>query len=164
MSARSTAFATVSIAILSATAGAAPSPAAETNPLSALAGSWRGSGSIRFEGGKSEALTCRGNYTSGQAGARLNLALRCASATSKIELRSALNYANGKVSGAWEERTFNASGQLSGHAKHGRLDVAISGGGLSGRMAVNFSRVSQTVSIETGGDGSSRVAVRLHRE
>lgn len=134
------------------------------NPLSALAGSWRGSGSARFEGGKSERLTCQGHYTVKAGGSQLGLALRCASASAKIDLRSALHYAQGRVSGDWEERTFNASGDVSGRASDGNLNLAISGGGISGAIAVSFSGSSQSVSINTAGSSFRGVSISLKRQ
>lgn len=138
--------------------------AADGNPLAGLAGSWRGSGNARFEGGKSERLTCQGHYTVKAGGSQLGLALRCASASAKIDLRSALHYAQGRVSGDWEERTFNASGGISGRASQGNLNLAISGGGISGAMAVSFSGSSQSVSINTSGSSFRGVSISLKRQ
>jgi hypothetical protein len=57
-----------------------------------------------------------------------------------------LSYAGGKVSGSWEERTYNASGDASGTLTPGNLRLNISGG-VAGSMTVAFSAASQTVSI-----------------
>lgn len=139
------------------------SSAQGANPLSKLAGSWSGSGTIRFEGGQSERLTCRGYYTIKDGGAGIGLALRCASSSAKIDLRSLLNYQGGRVSGSWEERTFNATGGVSGRASSGNMNLAISGGGLSGSMSVSFSGSSQAVSINTSGTSLNGVSINLHR-
>lgn len=84
----------------------APATARDESPLSKLAGSWNGVGTLRFDGGESERLTCRGYYTIKNAGTEMGIALRCASAGAKIELRSQLTFQSGRISGTWEERTF----------------------------------------------------------
>lgn len=152
------------VSVVLGIAGTLPALAKDAGPLGALAGSWSGSGSARFDGGRSERLTCRGHYTVRAGGEQLGLALRCASASAKIDLRSMLHYAQGKVSGDWEERTFNAAGGVSGRASAGHLSLAISGGGLSGSMAVSFSGASQTVSINTSGSAFKGVSISLRRQ
>lgn len=150
------------ILTFSVTAGPAPLMAAQSGPLTSLAGSWKGGGTVRFEGGKSERLSCRGHYKLSSAGSALGIAIRCASSSAKFDLRSALAYGGGRVSGTWEERTFNASGSVSGRASSGRLNLAISGG-LSGSMLVAFTGSAQTVSINTTGTGLHGVSINLSR-
>ncbi len=154
--------AVTAITISTPLAAAFSAPAGSANPLSSLAGSWRGSGTVRFEGGQSESLTCRGFYTIKNGGTGIGLALRCASTSAKIELRSLLNYQGGRVSGSWEERTFNSAGNVHGRASNGRLSLAISGG-VSGSMLVMFGGASQSISINTSGTGLKGVSVSLKR-
>lgn len=132
------------------------------NPLAQLAGSWSGSGKVRFEGGQSERLTCRGHYTIKDGGTGVGLALRCASSSAKIDLRSLLNYKSGRITGSWEERSFNASGGVSGRASSGSMSLAINGG-LSGSMSVSFNGSRQSVSINTSGTGLKAVSINLRR-
>ena len=139
------------------------SAAQGASPLSKLAGSWSGSGTARFEGGQSERLTCRGHYTIKDGGTGIGVALRCASSSAKIALRSLLNYQEGRVSGSWEERTFNASGTLSGRASSASMNLAIRGSGMSGSMSVSFGGSSQSVSINTSGTGLKGISISLRR-
>ena len=157
------AAALIAVAMLASPASIVASSAQGVNPLSKLAGSWSGSGTVRFEGGQSERLTCRGHYTIKNGGAGIGLALRCASSSAKIDLRSLLNYQGGRVSGSWEERTFNAAGGVSGRASAGSMSLAISGGGLSGSMSVSFSASSQSVNINTSGTGLKGVSISMRR-
>ena len=53
---------------------------------------------------------------------------------------------NGKVSGSWEERTYNGSGDASGTLNPGNLHLNFRGG-VAGSMTVTFSAARQTVSI-----------------
>lgn len=150
-------------AITAATVGSgiAPATARSANPLATLAGSWGGAGTVRFEGGRSERLTCRGHYSTKSSG--IGIALRCASASAKIDLRSTLAYQSGRVSGTWEERTFNASGNATGRASSGHISLAISGSGLSGSMFVSFGSATQSVSIRISGTSLRGVSINLRR-
>jgi hypothetical protein len=128
-----------------------------------LAGTWSGSGQIKLDNGKSEALKCRAYYTQ-KEGSELGLALRCASASNKIELRATLSQNSGQVAGMWEERTFNAAGTVKGKASAGRITLAITGGSFQGSMNVSVAGARHTVLIETSGMiGLREVNINLSR-
>lgn len=130
--------------------------------LSGLAGSWSGGGQIKLSDGRSERLTCRASYNPREGGSSMGLALRCASQSYKIELRSSLRVAGGRVSGTWEERSFNAGGAIAGSASNGALRLSFSGS-MSGSMSISYGGSSQRVSITTGGGGLSSVSLSLSR-
>ncbi len=134
------------------------------SPFAELDGAWSGSGRIRLEDGKSEVLKCKAYYLPKSGGAELGLALRCASASNKIELRANLASSGSRVSGSWEERTFNASGSVSGHASDNRIDLSIDGGGFNGSMAVTTTGRSQVISVSTNGIALRGVNVNLQRD
>lgn len=128
--------------------------AAEAAGVQALGGSWRGNGRLNLAGGKSERLRCRAYYTPKQKGARLGMAIRCASPSYKIEIRSKLDISGKRVSGSWEERNFNATGALSGTSRPGRLALSVSGAVKAG-LFVSYSTSRQNVRL-TGSFGSFR--------
>lgn len=142
---------------------AVPGPASAESPFMALSGTWSGAGQVRFAGGKSEQLKCKAYYTPKDTGASMGLAIRCASSSTTINLRATLSFSSGKVSGNWEERTFNASGAVSGQASAGKINLSISGGGFSGSMAVGTTGGSQSVVIQTEGIGLRSVNINLSR-
>jgi hypothetical protein len=129
-----------------------------------LAGTWNGSGQIKLDNGKSEALKCRAYYTQKDGSSELGLAIRCASASNKIELRATLSQTSGQVAGMWEERTFNASGTVTGKASPGRINLTITGGSFQGSMNVSVAGSRHTVLIETNGTiGLRAVNINLSR-
>ncbi len=132
-------------------------------PFATMAGSWSGTGHVKLEGGKSEAIRCQAYYTASNGGAGLGMAIRCASASNKIEMRANLNYAGGAVTGDWEERTYNATGQVKGNATSERLSLTIEGGGLNGSMSVRMGGKSQSVSISTTGSTFRGLDLSLSR-
>jgi hypothetical protein len=135
-----------------------------SGPFDALGGAWRGSGQIRLEDGRHESLRCKAYYAPQQRGASLGLSLRCASASNRIELRAELVSRGGRVHGSWEERTFNASGRVSGVASGHRIRLSISGGGLSGSMTVMTTGHRQSISVRTDGAALRGINISMRRE
>lgn len=131
------------------------------NPFSGLSGNWAGSGQFRLEDGRSESIRCNANYV--PRGTGLGLALRCASASNKVELRANLVASGNKVSGSWEERSYNASGQVTGLAVGDTLRLSINGGGLSGSMLVRTTGGSQSISVRTDTSALKGVNISLRR-
>jgi hypothetical protein len=91
------------------------------------------------------------------------LALRCASASNKIELRADLVASGNRVSGSWEERSYNASGRVTGIAVGDSLRLSINGGGLSGSMLVRTTGGSQSISVRTDTSALKGVSISLRR-
>jgi hypothetical protein len=137
-----------------------PQSAAPANPFDVLLGSWRGNGQIRLTDGKTERLKCNAYYTGG--GSQLGMAIRCQSESSNVEIRSKLSQSGGRISGTWEERTFNASGTASGQASANRISLQISGG-VQGNMQVSYSGSRQSVAISTQGIALKSVTIDLSR-
>jgi hypothetical protein len=137
-------------------------PAVAGGPFSALVGTWTGTGTARLEGGKSEKLSCKGYY-SGSGGSELKLNIICANASTKVELRSVLKYAGGKVTGTWEERNYNQSGTITGSADESKLRLSIGGGGLTGSLSVSIGGATQSVSLSTQGSVLKGVNINFAR-
>ncbi len=128
---------------------------------SRLVGTWSGNGAVSFADGQRELISCRAYYT--KQSAELGMAFRCASPSYKIEIRSTLDVQGGQVSGDWEERTFNARGNVAGAASSDSLDLKVTGGGFEGEMTVRHSGGVQTVEIDARGLRLKNVSVRLAR-
>ena len=133
---------------------------ADPSPFSTLLGSWGGSGEIRLDKGRKERIKCNAYYTGG--GSDLGLAIRCQSDNYKIEIRSKLSYSGGRLSGNWEERTFNASGTASGTASPNKISLTIKGG-VSANMLVNYTKTTQSVNISVSGVALQGVRITLGR-
>ncbi|MGI9423044.1 MAG: hypothetical protein ACR2PA_07615 [Hyphomicrobiaceae bacterium] len=114
--------------------------------LGSLGGAWSGGGKLRLAGGKSERLRCRAYYNPKNGGKNLGMAIRCASTSYKIELRSRLQVRGSRVSGSWEERNFNATGTVRGSSRPGRLALSTSGG-VNARLFISYGARRQNVRI-----------------
>jgi hypothetical protein len=139
----------------------APAQAASDSLVSTLAGSWGGSGRISYIDGSSEAIRCSAYYTGG--GSALNMVIQCKSDKNPIHIRSKIQINGSHASGEWEERTFNASGSVSGSVSSSSMSLNISGGGFNGSMSVSFSKSSHTVDVTTKGIAMSRAAMSFSR-
>jgi len=153
--------------LLAAVALTAPIVLAQSGPTEAdaglfdtLLGSWRGSGQIELSQGKTERLKCNAYYTGG--GSQLGMAIRCQSESSNVEIRSKLSQSGGRITGTWEERTFNAEGNASGQATNGKITLSISGS-VIGSMQVSYSASRQSVSISTQNIALKSVSIDLTR-
>jgi len=138
---------------------------AHAGPFAGFTGTWSGGGSVRLFGGKSEKIRCRAYYTPKSSGRGLGMAIRCASAGNKFELRAQLNGSGRSVSGSWEERTFNTSGRVSGTASSGKMKLRINGP-VQGSVSISTKGRKQWVSIATStsdGSGSMRISIKLKR-
>src|SRR5690606_32463093 len=110
---------------------AASTPGFANPSFEPLLGSWGGSGTYRLQDGTSERLKCDAYYTG--SGTQLGIAVRCSGKSNKIEMRSKVSSNSGALSGSWEERTYNASGNVTGKLTEQNLTLTITGG-VAGSM------------------------------
>jgi len=127
-----------------------------------LKGAWRGRGSVAFRNGNKQRISCRGYYTIKAGGSTLGLAIRCAARDNKIELRARVLDSRGRLSGTWEERTFNATGDISGSAKPGLIRISISGP-ITGSMRIAFDAKGQRVAISTATTELKNISITMRR-
>ncbi|HEX2842858.1 hypothetical protein [Hyphomicrobium sp.] len=126
-----------------------------------LLGSWGGSGTYKLQDGTSEKLKCDAYYTG--SGSQLGIAVRCQGQKNKIEMRSKLSASGTALSGNWEERTYNAGGNVTGKLTDTKLSLVIAGG-VAGSMIVTYDRTKQNVAIATEGIPLKSVTVSLSRK
>jgi len=124
-------------------------PAMAGDAFKRLEGQWQGKGTIEFSNKSKESLRCRASYDVLQSGANVQLAIRCASDSYKIELMGNATEANGKVSGSWSEGTLNVSGTLSGSAAGGNIHVTAASPAFTASFGVVTNGGHQSVSIRS---------------
>ncbi len=140
----------------------APAHARASGTFHTLEGAWRGAGKIMLPDGKSQRIRCRAYYRVDASGSELGFAIRCAATDNRIELRAKLSDSGGLLSGSWEERTFNATGQISGRAQPGKMDFSINGA-VQGSMKISYSQRQQHVDISTAAEGLRGISIKLRR-
>ena len=122
---------------------------------------WRVVGIGPDQTSQSEGVRCTAYYS--ESNQRLRLAIRCKSASNEIEIRGQLAQRAAKITGTWEERTFNVSGDATGHITPGRMSLSITGGAFSGAMSVAYARSKQVISISIQGISMKSVSITLVR-
>ena len=83
-----------------------------------LDGYWSGGGTVVFSEG-AERVKCAVRYKVGQGGTQIRQTLRCASADYSINGTAEFSVRGAQVDGNWEEKTYSATGQISGRL-HGQ--------------------------------------------
>jgi hypothetical protein len=114
-----------------------------------IEGQWRGNGTIEFSNKSKETLHCRASYDVLQSGANLQLAIRCASDSYRIDLMGNATEANGKISGSWSEATLNVSGSLSGSADGSTIKVLAKSPAFTASFGLVTHGGKQSVSIRS---------------
>jgi hypothetical protein len=119
-------------------------------------------GDLTLADGTRERISCRGYYVLKSGGNALSIAILCNSPNRKVEIRSLVEESGRGVSGQWEERTFNATGQVSGSATTTSMRLSISGS-IEGAIAISLKGRSHSVNISTAGTGFKGVSMSLSR-
>ena len=126
----------------------APSGApAIAGPFSSMTGEWSGSGKLTYTNGTNERLRCRANYTVRRDGDTVDLNIRCASDSYKIDLTGFMTSNNGTVSGRWSEPNYNSAGDLTGRVSGSQVDAHAIGNTFSARLSMTTGENSQSVTI-----------------
>ena len=119
-------------------------------------------GDLVLEDGTREQLSCRGYYVLKSEGRGLSIASLCSSPKQKFELRSLVSESGGAISGQWEERTFHATGQVSGSSKGTTMNLAFSGT-IEGTIAISFTGKTHSVNVTAAGAGVKGISISLTR-
>lgn len=138
-------------------------PALADGPFNALAGRWVGGGKIKYEGGKSESISCRVTYFIGSGGASLQQNIRCAGASGNFVVRTEVTASGNKVSGSWTETVHNLSGSASGRISGDDVHMSVSASNFTASMSVVTSGRSQSVSITPQGAAITQVSINLNK-
>jgi len=133
---------------------------AADGPVTNMAGSWSGPGTITVSGTK-ERLRCRANYNVSNGGSTVDLSIICASDSYKFNLQGGVNYTNGAVSGNWSESAHGAAGEISGSVSGGVIRVSATGPYFSALLSLNTRGNTQSISLNSPGSQISSVTISL---
>jgi hypothetical protein len=134
---------------------------AVAGPIDDLTGYWTGTGTVVLAGGDKEQVKCAAVYKVGQGGTLIRQSMRCASADYRIDATALLRIDGALVSGNWEERTYSASGEVSGRYTGTSLVLSVQGPGFTASMSVGLGRCRQSISIAPRGLDVRRVSMSL---
>ena len=142
---------------------APPGRAQATGPFEVLAGSWSGTGTVNTSDGLHERVKCLAKYVPEKAGNNLQLDLRCASDSYKVEFTSNIAQSGGSLSGNWFERTRRVGGSITGRANGNQFNVRAAGDTFTAMLNVTTQGSHQTVSMQSPGAYVPEFSIALNR-
>jgi len=128
-----------------------------------MSGTWTGTGLVTLAGGDKERIRCRVTYIVSEPGDRVEQDLRCASDSYKFELMCDITYANGYITGRWNEKTQRQSGTISGSASLGLIEALAETSGFSAFFTMVTRGDQQSVKIRSESQQISDVTITLRR-
>jgi hypothetical protein len=87
--------------------------------------------------------------------------MRCASQDYAINASADLRVKGEQVSGNWEEKTYSATGQVSGRYADNSMNLNIKGANFSAAMNLSLSECKQTIHITPQGLDVNRINIAL---
>jgi hypothetical protein len=141
-------------------AAALAGTAAVAGPIEDLDGYWSGGGTVVFSEG-AERVKCAVRYKVGQGGTQIRQTLRCASADYSINGTADFSVRGAQVDGTWEEKTYSATGQISGRYTGSSLVLSIKGANFSAAMTIGLSTCKQSITIHPRGLEVRRISMSL---
>ena len=135
--------------------------AAGASPLGELAGYWTGAGSVTLSSGNTERVKCAVIYKVSDDGSQIKQSMRCASTDYSINATADLHVRGEQVSGNWEEKTYSASGEVSGRYTGESFVLSIQGANFTAAMNVSLSACKQSISISPKGLDVNRISIGL---
>jgi hypothetical protein len=127
-----------------------------------LLGSWKGAGELVLEDGTREKLSCNGYYVLKSEGKGLSIASLCNSGKQKFEFRSLVTENGDSISGEWEERTYHATGKVSGNVSGSTIKLSFSGT-IEGSVSISLTGQTHSVNVSAAGAGIKGVSISLTR-
>jgi hypothetical protein len=154
----------VAAATLSIALALSPAVQAQSSgPFSGMNGSWAGNGNISMQSGNKERIRCRASYQVDDSGIDARLELRCASDSYRFELTGNASFANGRVTGQWNESSRGVGGSLVGTANAGRLDLRADGQVFAALLNVTTRGNTQSITIRSPGSELQEAVISLAR-
>jgi len=98
-------------------------PASASGLFAGMGGSWRGEGSLKWSTGENEHMRCIAKYTVENDGNRLVQDLTCATASTRLVVKSDITYRPdaGVITGSWSEKGYGVNGWVTGTASPGTI-------------------------------------------
>jgi hypothetical protein len=132
-------------------------------PFAALAGEWRGAGSVTGSDGRSERLACRADNRVSGDGFNLSQSLVCASDSYRFDIRTDISTDGRTVHGTWQEATRNAAGNLDGEIRGNSIQGTVEGQNFTAAVSLTTSGNRMQVIIVPQGTDLARIEVGLRR-
>ncbi len=135
--------------------------AAAASAIDELTGYWTGGGSVTLTSGNIEKVKCAVTYKVSNDGGQIKQNIRCASTDYSINASADLRVKGGQVSGSWEEKTYSATGKVTGRYTGSSFVLSIQGESFTAVMNVGLSGCKQSINIAPQGLEVNRITIGL---
>jgi hypothetical protein len=132
-------------------------------PFAALAGEWRGAGSVTGSDGRSERLSCRAENRVSDDELNLSQSLVCASDSYRFDIRTDIATNGRTVHGTWQEATRGATGGLDGDIRGNTIRGTVEGQNFTAEVSLTTAGDRLQVTIVPQGADVARVEIGLRR-
>ena len=137
------------------------SPAQAQGTFIPFSGYWSGTASGEVTASVVEKLHCTSNNAVGANGSAMKIILRCANKSgASLHIHAAFTQTVGKISGSWEERTYQVAGGISGSLNDAALIAQVSSPNFSARISVRrMGKLLNISLVPTSGTGRFSVTM-----
>lgn len=139
--------------------GAAPLTQSKPLKTEEFSGYWTGTGEVTMNNGAIEQLKCVATYRSMPQ--QIRQQLRCASQAYSISSTADLTLAGNSVTGTWQEKTYAANGEITGHLTDVGFNLSIKGPTFTAAMEVNHTACKQAIDITPVGVDVTKIKIGL---
>ena len=137
-------------------------PTAQAIEFRSLTGVWSGWGVLRGTNTNHERVKCYATYAS-LTERSLNLNLRCASSSLRMNALIDLTRDGEDIRGTWQDRVYETSGTVSGRTIQNGFLLDVDGASFTAAMAMTASKCSQAMTFTPAGLGIEKISVGLKR-
>ena len=130
--------------------------------LTSLVGDWQGRGTVKLANGGEEPVRCRVSYAQVR-GNVVDQSLRCASISYRIDAVSRVQTSGRRLTGTWEEKRFETSGDLSGALRDDGFTMRLVGTAFTAGMNVEVDSCTQVMDINVNGIDIRQISMKLRK-
>ena len=131
-------------------------------PFDGLSGSWAGSGTVTYDDGTKERLTCTAKYDQTDSNS-ISQVLACSSSRYNVRILAYYKNADTKLTGHWRDEVLQIEGSISGTVANGRITGSLHGPTFEAAVVVDTHGAQQTVTITNDNQSIRKVAIAVRK-
>jgi hypothetical protein len=131
-------------------------------PFDGLSGRWAGNGTVTYDDGTRERLTCTAKYDQTDPNS-ISQVLACRSSSYNFRILAYYKSAGTKLTGHWSEQVLQIEGSISGSVANGLITGTLHGPTFQAAVVVDTNGTQQTVTITNDSQSIRNVAVAVKK-
>jgi hypothetical protein len=131
-------------------------------PFDGVSGSWAGNGTVTYDDGTKERLTCTAKYDQTDSNS-ISQVLACSSSSYNFRILAYYKNADTKLTGHWSEQVLQIEGSISGTIADGRITGILHGPTFQAAVVVDSHGARQTVTITNDSQSIRKIAIAMKK-